>query len=360
MRAVAARNDGCHAAESGGFWRLLVASSPTRSISMKAVWYSQSGPARQVLRYGDQPDPEPAAGEVRVRVQVSGVNPSDVKARAGARGAVKFPFQIPHSDGAGVIDRVGSGVPTARVGERVYVWNAAWNRPMGSCAEFVCLPAEQAVPLPAGIDLALGACIGIPVMTACHALLSDGPVSGMTVLVTGGAGNVGRYAIQLARWSGARILSTVSGEEKGAIARQAGADIVVNYRKENVVERVLGITAGQGVDRIVEVEFGGNLATTKHLLKTGGIMAAYGSMADRTPALPFYELMFKHTTLHMLLVYLLSQSERAAVVQVIDAALRDGALSTLIAARFALDRVAQAHECVESAAHVGHVLIDIA
>ncbi len=326
---------------------------------MKAVWYSQTGPARQVLELGDLPDPEPAAGEVRVRLRVSGVNPSDVKARMGARGPLKFPFQIPHSDGAGVIDRVGSGVPAARLGERVYVWNAAWNRPMGTCAEYVCLPAEQAVRLPDGIDFDMGACIGIPVMTACHALLSDGPVSGRTVLVTGGAGNVGRYAIQLAKWSGARIVATVSGEEKGAIARQAGADVVVNYREENVAERIEAITAGHGVDRIVEVEFGGNLATTKQVLKPGGIIAAYGSMAERTPALPFYDLMFKHSTLRMLLVYLLSRTERAAAVRTIAAALEAAALRTLIAARSSLAGVPQAHETVESGDHVGHVLIDI-
>lgn len=324
---------------------------------MRAVWYSQAGPARQVLVHGDLPDPEPAAGEVRVRMRVSGVNPSDVKARAGARGPLEYPFQIPHSDGAGVIDAVGNGVPAARLGERVYVWNAAWKRPMGTCAELVCLPAQQAVPLPDGIDFAMGACIGIPVMTACHALLSDGPVSGKTVLVTGGAGNVGRYAIQLGRWGGARVLATVSGEEKGAIAQRAGAGIVINYRKENVAERIRAITAGQGVDRIVEVEFGGNLATTKQVLKPGGVIAAYGSMGDRTPALPFYELMFKHTILRMLLVYLLSPAERAAVVSTIAAALEDGALSSLIAARFSLDQAAKAHETVESGAQAGHVLV---
>ena len=326
---------------------------------MKAVWYSQTGPARQVLMCGEQPDPEPKAGEVRVRLRVSGVNPSDVKSRAGARGPLTFPLQIPHSDGAGVIDRVGAGVASERVGERVYLWNAAWGRPMGTCGQFVSLPAEQAVALPEGTDFAFGACLGIPVMTACHAVLADGPVEKQMVLVTGGAGNVGRYAIQLAKWSGARVIATVSGAEKAAVARDAGADLVINYRTDDVIERVLAFTAGLGVDRVVEVEFGGNLAITKQVLKTAGVIAAYGSMADRTPVLPFYELMFKHATLRMLLVYSLSDAQRRAVVRAITNALRDGALSPLIGARFALDESAQAHEAVESGMLIGHVLIDI-
>jgi NADPH2:quinone reductase len=326
---------------------------------MQAVWYSQTGPARQVLVYGEQPDPEPKAGEVRVRLRVSGVNPSDVKSRAGSRGPLKTPFQIPHSDGAGVIDRVGAGIAPERVGERVYVWNAAWGRPMGSCAQFVAVPAEQAVALPDGTDFALGACIGIPVMTACHAVLADGPVAEKTVLVTGGAGNVGRYAIQLAKWSGARVIVTVSGAEKSAVAKDAGADLVVNYRTDDVIERVRTFTAGHGVDRVVDVDFGGNLATTKEVIKTSGVIAAYASMADRTPTLPFYELMFRHVTLRMLLVYSLSEAERRAAVRSIANALRDGALSPLVGARFGLEETAMAHEAVESGALIGHVLIDI-
>ena len=327
---------------------------------MKAVWYAETGPAKQVLQQGNQPDPTPGAGEVRVRVHVSGINPSDVKARAGARGPLTFPFQIPHSDGAGVIDSVGASVSASRVGERVYVWNAAWNRQMGSCAEYVCLPSEQAVVLPDNTDFTLGACIGIPVMTACHAVMADGSVATKTVLVTGGAGTVGRYAIQLAKWNGARVIATVSGDAKAAVARAAGADLVVNYRSDNVIERVREFTSGHGVDRVVEVEFGGNLGKTKQMVKRGGVVAAYGSMADRTPALPFYELMFKHITLRMLLVYLLSEGERSAVRSYVNQALREGALTPMIAARFGLVDVVKGHEAVESGTLVGNVLIDLA
>ena len=327
---------------------------------MKAAWYMRTGPAKQVLQYGDQPDPTPGAGEVRVRVRVSGINPSDVKSRAGARGPLRFPYQIPHSDGAGVVDKVGAAVSASRVGERVYVWNAAWNRQMGSCAEYVCVPAEQAVVLPGDIDFTLGAGIGIPVMTACHAVLADGSVAATTVLVTGGAGTVGRFAIQLAKWNGARVIATVSGEAKGQVARAAGADLVVNYRSDNVIERVREFTSGQGVDRVVEVEFGGNLGVIKEIVKRGGVIAAYGSMAGRTPALPFYELMFKHITLRMLLVYLLSDHERSTAIRYINDALEDGALSPLIAARFGLDDVVKGHEAVESGTLIGNVLIDLA
>lgn len=326
---------------------------------MQAVWYSETGPAEKVLQRGAQGDSMPGAGEVRVRIHVSGINPSDVKARAGARGPLQFPFQIPHSDGAGVIESVGAGVSASRVGERVYVWNAAWNRPMGTCADYVCLPSQQAVILPDNTNFTLGACIGIPVMTACHAVMADGPVEKKTVLVTGGAGTVGRFAIQLAKWSGALVIATVSGDAKAAVARAAGADLVVNYRTDKVIERVQEFTSGQGVDRVVEVEFGGNLGTTKQVVKSGGVIAAYGSMGDRTPALPFYELMFKHITLRVLLVYLLSDVERNTVRAHIDGALKDDALTPMIAARFGLDDVVKAHEAVESGSFVGNVLIDL-
>lgn len=327
---------------------------------MKAVWYSQTGPAQQVLRIGNQSDPTPRSGEVRVRLHVSGVNPSDVKARAGARGPSAFPFQIPHSDGAGVIDLVGDGVPASRVGQRVYVWNAAWNRQFGSCANYICLPTAQAVVMPDQTDYTLGACIGIPAMTACHAVLADGAVTNKTVLVNGGAGTVGRYAIQLAKWNGARVLTTVSGEAKASVAREAGADLVINYKTDDVMKRVQEFTEGKGVDRVVEVEFGGNLSVTTQIIKRGGVIAAYGSMANRTPALPFYELMFKHVTLRMLLVYCLSDVERLAVCSWINDALNGSALTPLIAERFALEEVIKAHEAVESGSLIGNVLVDLA
>lgn len=326
---------------------------------MKAAWYRSAGPASDVIHVGEQPTPEPARGEVRVRVHVSGVNPSDVKARAGTRGAPPYPLIIPHSDGAGIIDALGADVAAARLGERVWLWNAAWRRPFGSCAEYVCLPAHQAVPLPEGAPFDAGACLGIPAMTACHATLGDGSVAGQTLLVTGGAGAVGHYAIQFAKWSGATVIATVSSEAKADHARTAGADQVINYRVEDVVSRVGELTHGEGVDRIVEVEFGGNLEVSRQVLKSGGTIAAYGSIAQPTPTLPFYPLMFNHTTVHMLLVYLLSSAQRSRACELIGRALAEDRLQHAIAARFGLAATAQAHIAVESGRAIGNVLVAI-
>lgn len=326
---------------------------------MRAVWYEATGPAAEVLRLGEMETPEPGPGEVRVRLYASGVNPSDVKSRDGLRGPIAFPRVIPHSDGAGEIDAVGEGVSTARVGQRVWVWNAAWRRPFGTCAEHVCLPEAQAVALPQGTSFEAGACLGIPASTACHAVFADGDVTSQTMLVTGGAGAVGHYAIQLARWGGAKVIATVSGPEKAAAAAAAGAHAVVNYREGDVAAAILAANHGKPVDRVVEVEFGGNLPVTSAVIGEGGVIAAYGSMADAEPKLPFYPLMFRNVTLRMLIVYLLSSAERARILARLDAALEEGALSHAIAATFDLADSAKAHEAVESGKLIGNAVITI-
>lgn len=326
---------------------------------MNAVWYETVGPAAQVLQFGEQPLPLPQAGEVRVRLATSGVNPSDVKNRSGSRGPMALPMQIPHSDGAGVIDAVGAHGPETRIGERVYVWNAAWRRPHGTCAHYVCLPAAQAVRLPDSVDFAAGACLGIPAMTAAHAVFADGDVTGQTVLVTGGAGAVGEIAIQLARWGGARVIATVSNAAKAAVAQAAGAHHVIDYRRENVVEAVRAVTGGAGVDRVVEVEFGGNLPATLQIIRPGAVIAAYGSMAVPTPELPFYPLMFAHATVRALLVYLLAPTERAHVIDRLAGAMAADALHPRVAMRVPLRDTVQAHEAVESGTLIGNVVIDI-
>lgn len=326
---------------------------------MRAAYYESVGPAAEVIRIGERPTPQPGPGEVRVRVHSSGVNPSDVKTRAGARGAIAYPYVIPHSDGAGVVDAVGSAISPSRIGERVWTWNAAWRRPSGTCAEFVCLPSGQALALPAGTEFDAGACLGIPAMTACHAALGDGPLDGQSVLVTGGAGAVGHYAIQFAKWSGARVIATVSGAAKAAIAQAAGADHVINYREANVVEVIRELTAGTGVDRIVEVEFGGNLAVSNQVLRSAGVIAAYGSTAVPAPQLPFYPMMFNHTTLHFLLVYALTGPQRRRACGLISRALEAGALHHHIGARFALADTARAHAAVESGTVIGNVVVTV-
>tara|TARA_R110001606_G_scaffold78191_1_gene180726 strand:+ start:536 stop:1564 length:1029 start_codon:yes stop_codon:yes gene_type:complete len=327
--------------------------------TMKAVWYEATGAAQDVLEFGDLPQPVAGPGEVLVRVKTSGVNPSDVKSRAGLRGPIPFPRVIPHSDGAGTIEAVGEGVDTSRIGERVWIWNAAWRRAFGTCSELMAIPSAQAVPLPDNTGFDAGACLGIPASTAYHGVFSDGTVEGQTILVTGGAGAVGHYAIQFAKYGGAQVITTVSGDTKAAHAKTAGADHVINYRTESVHEKVMDLTHGAGVDRVVEVEFGGNLAEIAPVLKAGAVIATYGSMADPNPAIPFYDLMFKNVTLKMYLVYLLSEAARKQTVEGVNAALASGKISHAIAKRVPLKETARAHELVEATSEMGNIIIEI-
>ena len=324
---------------------------------MKAVWYEAFGPATEVLQHGTLPDPVPGAGEVLVRLHASGINPSDVKLRAGARpGAVMaFPKVVPHSDGAGVIEAVGAGVDRARVGERVWVWNAGWQRAFGSAAELIALPSAQAVPLPDGTSFAEGACFGIPAMTGWYGVFSDGPVEGQTILVTGGAGTVGRYACQMARLGDARVITTVSSSEKAA---HSGADEWINYREDDVVEAVMELTCGEGVDRIVDVDFGANQAASLAIIKPGGIIASYASAADMQPKLDFYPFMFKNTVLRMLIVYLLTDSERAAGIAQLTRWLEEGQLSHAVIPAGGLEDCSKAHQTVEAGEKLGTVVLE--
>lgn len=326
---------------------------------MKAVWYEGFGPAAEVLQTGEMPMPEPGPGEVLVRLRASGVNPSDVKLRAGARpgATMAFPRIVPHSDGAGVIEAVGEGVERAREGERVWIWNGQWRRAHGTAAEFTALPAEQAVRLPDGTTFAEGACLGIPALTAWYGVLGDGPVEGQTVLVSGGAGTVGRYAVQIARASGARVVATVSSPEKAAHAGKA--ELVLNYREEQVAPRVMELTKGRGVERIVEVDFGANQGISQEVIAEGGTIAAYASAADMTPTLAFYPLMFRNVTLRMMLVYLLDPGRRRRAEADLARWLDEGRLSHAVAETFPLDRTAEAHEAVEAGQKLGSVVVEL-
>jgi NADPH:quinone reductase len=325
---------------------------------MRAAFYETTGPAREVLRVAELPDPVPGAGEVRVRLQWSGVNPSDAKSRAGLRSkTLAFPRIVPHSDGMGVIDAVGPGVDPARVGERVWIWNAAWGRAFGTAAELIALPSAQAVRLPAAIDGAAGACFGIPAQTALHAVLTAGGVRGQRVLVAGGAGAVGHYAIQFARQHGAhQVIATVSGPAKAEHARAAGADACIDYRSENVAERVLALTAGVGVDRVIEVDMATNAALDAELLKPGGLCVVYGSSAGAM-TLPFFPYIARNLRVHCFIVYNLGAADRARVLAGMAAA--QDALQHAVALRLPLDRIAEAHEAVESGAVIGNVVLDL-
>jgi NADPH2:quinone reductase len=325
---------------------------------MRAAVYCAFGPAADVLSVVDLPTPEPGPGEVRVRLATSGVNPSDVKSRAVATRNAVYKRIIPHSDGAGTIDAVGDGVDKARIGARVWVFNAQWKRADGTAAEYICVPAEFAVALPANADFAIGACLGIPALTAWRAVTLNGGVSRRSVLVTGGAGGVGHYAIQMAKYEGAKVFATVSSPEKAAIAREAGADATIDYRSEDVGARVRELTGGDGVDRVIELDIAGNAKSSVDALKPGGTLAVYGSnKADFT--MSFGPMIVKNVTAAFFIVYELSPAQRREGAAWINSRLAMGHLKTRIAARFPLAEIAAAHVAVESGKSVGNVVLDI-
>lgn len=324
---------------------------------MKAAWYERNGEAREVLAVGEMETPRPAAGEVLVRLRSSGVNPSDVKSRKGR--PLIAPRIVPHSDGAGVIEAVGEGVDAARAGERVWIWNGQWKRPFGTAAEYIALPQEQAVRLPAGVDFAAGACLGIPALTALHAVGLHGDIVGKTLLVTGAAAAVGHYAVQIAKLRGARVIGTASPERQ-THARAAGVDELVDYRHEDVAERVRVLTGGRGVDGIVDMDF----STTAGLLAKGvlaphGKMVCYGSNVPAEIPLSFPAMLWGSLTLAVFVVYELPPEERQAAVAELTRLLEAGSLKHSIGARFSLDEVAAAHEAVEGGRVTGNVVLEM-
>lgn len=324
---------------------------------MKAAWYERNGAAREVLTVGELDNPVPQEGEVCVQVKASGVNPSDVKGRSS-----RPPMAAritPHSDGAGVITSVGSGVPESRIGERVWLWNGQWKRAGGTAAEYIALPAEQAVDLPDNTSFDEGACLGIPALTALRALTIDGTVLGKTVLVTGGAGAVGAYAIQFARLLGAaRVVTTVSSDAKAQIAKGLGADDVINYRNEDVVARVRALTNGRGVDRIVEVDAAANTALYPAALARDGMGAIYGSGKPQVQ-FDFLPMIQSGAAIRFFIVYELSPAARAETVSALNGYLKTGALNHNVAERFSLEHIVEAHEAVESGRLTGNAVVTL-
>lgn len=314
---------------------------------MRAAVYRADG----VIHVEEISAPEPGPGEVRVRVAVSGVNPTDWKARAaGAE------LQLPNQDGAGVIESVGSGVDPGRVGERVWIYFAAWKRPWGTAAELCVVPAGQAVPL-GDASFELGASLGIPALTAYHCLLADGPIERRTVLVQGGAGAVGHAAIELAKWAGARVVATVPSSEKGELARAAGADAVAHYRTDDYAAS-LNAFLPDGADRIVEVALGANLATDLDHLAPHAVISTYAASPEDLVAIPVRQLMTPNIVLRFVLVYTIPRDALRAAVDGVSRAVAAGALTTLPLHRFPLERAAEAHDAVQGGA-VGKVLIDV-
>ena len=320
---------------------------------MKAAVYRMTGSARDVLAVENVDRPEPGPGEVLVRIHASGVNPTDFKTRAGATPRPIDEFQVPDQDGAGVIEAVGDGVGAARVGQRVWVWFAAFNRRWGTAAEYTVVPSRQAVGLPDGASFELGASLGVPAMTAHRALFADGPVSGKTVLVAGGAGAVGHFAIELAKHAGARVVTTVSSKEKAELAARAGADLVVNYKDKDAIDQVKAFAPV--VDRITEVALGANLELDLSVSGPQTSVVTYAADGD-DPTIPVRACMGANVNLRFMLLYGVPAPALDAAVKDITTAITDGALTELPVHRFALDEVAAAHEAVESGA-VGKVIV---
>jgi len=327
---------------------------------MKAAWFNQFGNAEDVLQVGEFDKPQAAPGQVLVSMRTSGVNPSDTKKREGA-----FPHLldngpvIPNSDGAGVIESVGIGVPHSRIGERVWIYQAQFARLHGSAAQYVAIESERAVKLPDNTSFSVGACLGIPAMTAHRCVFADGPVNGQTILVTGGAGRVGFYAIQWAKQAGARVITTASSEQAKQHCIAAGADLVVNHNDEGMIASILDFTQGQKIDRIVEVEFGANLDKSLALLKVGGVIASYSSTQEPEPKLPFKQMMFMDLTLRMVIVYAMPEQAKRDAIADITQALENSQLQHRIHAQFALDDIALANNDIEKGGFYGCVVLDI-
>lgn len=317
---------------------------------MKAIWFDKFGDAADCLQYGDLPRPTPAEGEVLVRLHTSGPNPSDVKKRAGATAPSLLDdgYVIPHSDGAGVIEAVGEGVSADRVGERVWVYQAQYGRRFGTAAEYICVESHRAPRLPDSASFEIGACLGIPVMTAHRCVFSDGDVKGKTVLVTGGAGRVGYYAIQWAAQAGARVIATASNPDDEADCLDAGADIVLNHRMPDWPEMLLNATGGEKVDRVVDVEFGENLEKVLDVINTNGVIATYSSSHNQQPVLPFYRMMFMDLTVRMVIVYAMPEDAKAQAIADIEVALEAGKLKHRIARTVPLAKCAEAHTLIEA------------
>jgi NADPH2:quinone reductase len=323
---------------------------------MRAATYDRFGPAAEVLVLREVPMPSPGPSEVLVRIVVSAINPTDVKSRSGATPRLIDGFQVPHMDGAGVIEAVGPGVDVARVGERVWLMLAAWQARWGTAAEYAVVPADRALHLPDEISFDLGAMLGVPAVTAAQCVLGDGPVEGRHILVAGGAGAVGRFAIELGRWAGAQVATTVSGPQKAAIAAAAGADPVVNYREPGALEQLQGWSPH--VDRIVELALGPNLDLDLALSAPGTTIVTY-AIDGPDPVIPVRRCMAAGVTLRFMLLYLVPPAALAAAVAVVGRALGDGALTMPPVTRFRLDDIVAAQEAQE-AGPVGRILIDVA
>ena len=324
---------------------------------MQAAYYEKNGTAREVLQVGEVATPQAGPGEVRVKLATSGVNPSDVKTRQGTVRKIAFPRVIPQSDGAGVIDQVGDSVPKARLGERVWLWNGQWKRPFGTAAEYIVVPSAQAVTLPNRVSFEEGACLGIPAMTAYHAVTLVPAEKGGTLLVSGGAGAVSQYVIQFAKMAGASVLTTVSSPEKAKAAQEAGADHTIDYKREDVGARVMEITGKRGVDAMIDMDLSANARLIPAVLRPKGSVIVYGTGLEAT--IPASFCLVNSIRLQFFLVYELDTGARERTVAAIDRALSEGRLHNRVAQpTFKLADIVAAHEAVERGS-LGNVIVTL-
>ena len=325
---------------------------------MRAIGYDKFGTAVQVLKITELPSPTPGDGELIVKLAYSGVNPSDVKSRVGSRPGITkpaFDFIVPHSDGSGIVTEVGAGVDPARVGQRVWIWNGQWGRALGTMAEFITIPDAQAVELPDKISLEAGATFGIPGLTAAQCVLGGDDIKDKTVLVSGGAGAVGHFAVQIAKWAGAEVIATASPKNWDHV-RAAGADHVLDYNSPELSEQIKALCPN-GVDRSVELEFGSNISLLAKIMRPLGTIAAYGSAIDLNPKIPFGPLLFKALKVDITLIYILDELARKNAINSLHQAFADKALVPSIDKIYDFEACVQAHEKVEQSGRRGASLI---
>lgn len=327
---------------------------------MKAAYYDRQGPASEVLKLGEFALPEPGPNEVRVKLRTSGVNPSDIKARTGFSAKMRFPVIVPHQDGAGIVDKVGGGVATHQIGDRVWLYEAQYGKPHGTAAEYVVVPAVQAAALHADVSFEIGACLGVPALTAHRCLFADGPITGLKVLIHGGGGAVGSAAIALAKWAGAWVATTVTKPLHGAIARGAGADLVVLRSDAMVVETLRSASGDQGFDRIVEVALTANLDIDLACIRTGSVISTYGlANASEQLALPILKAMVNGCAFRFIYIYTVPTQAKLEAVVAINACLAANAYAPTIGKVVPLERIAEAHQYQESGQIAGKIVVAI-
>ena len=328
-------------------------------MGMLAGWYERTGPALDVIKTGEMAMPEPAPGEVLVRLHASGINPSDYKKRGNAKVAAEYPLVIPHSDGAGLVAGLGAGVGGFSVGEKIWTFNAQWGRPFGTAAQFIALPADRISKLSTSTSFAEGACLGIPAMTGCRVIFMDGPVTGQTIYVPAATGRVGAYALQFAKWGGATVIASAGNAERAAGARALGADHVIDRSSEDVVTRILELTGGRGVDRIAEVEFGGNMPINAQILAQDGVIASYASAHAPKAEITVSPRRARNMSMHFVFVYMLNPRAIVDTCALVNAADTQGALKHRIAGTFPLEQLAEAHAQAERESGTGHMVVTI-